>query len=42
VVRERVKCSQVKAPFTFYEFFAGGDIARISLGFTCQSIFANV
>ena len=29
------------APFTFYEFFAGGGMARIGLGDAWRCLFAN-
>ena len=39
--RQQVKFDAVAAPFTFYEFFAGGGMARIGLGSGWRCIFAN-
>ena len=39
--RQRVKFDAVAAPFTFYEFFAGGGMARIALGNNWRCTFAN-
>jgi DNA (cytosine-5)-methyltransferase 1 len=41
VTRKRLKCGRVKSPLTFYEFFAGGGMARIGLGPEWRCTFAN-
>lgn len=38
---QRVKSNAVAAPLTFYEFFAGGGMARIGLGPAWHCTFAN-
>lgn len=38
---KRLECSKVNAPLTFYEFFAGGGMARLGLGSAWQCTFAN-
>jgi DNA (cytosine-5)-methyltransferase 1 len=38
--REQVKCNKMK-PFSFYEFFAGGGMARLGLGPAWNCTFAN-
>jgi DNA (cytosine-5)-methyltransferase 1 len=37
----RLKCSKVKAPLTFFEFLAGGRMARLGLASAWQCTFAN-
>src|SRR5579862_9274608 len=39
--RQQVKSNAMAAPFTFYEFFAGGGMARIGLGSAWHCAFAN-
>jgi len=39
--REQVKSNAMAPPFTFYEFFAGGGMARIGLGSGWRCTFAN-
>jgi DNA (cytosine-5)-methyltransferase 1 len=38
---QQVKSNLVAAPFSFYEFFAGGGMARIGLGSGWRCMFAN-
>lgn len=38
---KRLKCSKVETRLTFYEFFAGGGMARIGLGPRWHCTFAN-
>ena len=39
---ERLKFTQMDSqPFTTYEFFAGGGMARLGLGSAWQCLFAN-
>lgn len=38
---ERLKCSRMKSLPTFYEFFAGGGMARLGLGPAWRCTFAN-
>lgn len=40
-LRKKLKCSKVKSSLTFYEFFAGGGMARLGLGPAWQCTFAN-
>jgi DNA (cytosine-5)-methyltransferase 1 len=39
--RQQVKSNAMAVPFTFYEFFAGGGMARIGLGTGWRCTFAN-
>ena len=39
--RKRLKCTKVTTPPTFYEFFAGGGMARLGLGSAWRCAFAN-